>query len=87
MNKIAFNYPEFGVIENNADNPRFVIQNWMRTGSSIEFLGIWGILHNLDFNRVEYDTVTNQSGSIVIEQMGILTSENSRRLLGEGGQA
>lgn len=47
----------------NADDPRFVVQNWMRTRSSIEFLGIWEILHNPDFNRVEFDTVKNQSGS------------------------
>lgn len=47
----------------NADDPRFVIQNWMRTRSSIEFLGIWEILYNPAFNRVEFDTVKNQSGS------------------------
>ncbi len=47
----------------NADDPRFVIQNWMRSRSSIEFLGIWEILYNPDFNRVEFDTVKNQSGS------------------------
>lgn len=47
----------------NADDPRFVIQNWMRTRSSVEFLGIWELLNNPDFNRVEFDTVKNQSGS------------------------
>ena len=47
----------------NADDQRFVIQNWMRTRSSIEFLGIWEILHNPDFNRVEFDTVKNHAGS------------------------
>ncbi len=47
----------------NADDPRFIIQNWMRSRSSIEFLGIWEILNNRDFNRVEFDTVRNQSGS------------------------
>ena len=41
----------------NADDPRFIIQNWMRSRSSIEFLGIWEILNNRDFNRVEFDTV------------------------------
>jgi hypothetical protein len=35
----------------------------MRTRSSIEFLGIWELLNNPDFNRVEFDTVKNQSGS------------------------
>lgn len=47
----------------NADDPRFVIQNWMRTRSSIEFLGIWEILYNPIFNSVEFDTVKNPSGS------------------------
>jgi hypothetical protein len=47
----------------NADDPRFIIQNWMRSRSSMEFLGIWEILYNPDFNRVEFDTVRNQSGS------------------------
>ena len=32
----------------NADDPRFVIQNWMRSRSSIEFLGIWELLNNPD---------------------------------------
>lgn len=47
----------------NSDDPRFVIQNWMRTRSSIEFLGIWEVLNNPGFNRVEFDTVKNESGS------------------------
>jgi len=47
----------------NSDDPRFVIQNWMRTRFSIEFLGIWELLNNPDFNRVEFDTVKNASGS------------------------
>ena len=47
----------------NSDDPRFVIQNWMRTRSSIEFLGIWEVLNNPGFNRVEFDTVRNESGS------------------------
>jgi len=47
----------------NSDDPRFVIQNWMRTRFSIEFLGIWELLNNPDFNRVEFDTVKNNSGS------------------------
>lgn len=29
-----------------AANPRFIIQNWMRNRSTIEFLGVWEILNN-----------------------------------------
>jgi KilA-N domain len=47
----------------NADDPRFVIQNWMRTRFTIEFLGIWEQLNNPDFNRVEFEAVKNASGS------------------------
>ena len=36
----------------NADDPRFVIQNWMRTRPSIDFLGLWEVLNNPNFNRV-----------------------------------
>lgn len=47
----------------NADDPRFIIQNWMRTRSTVEFLGIWEYLNNPNFNRVEFEAVKNESGS------------------------
>lgn len=47
----------------NAEDPRFIIQNWMRTRPSVEFLGLWEVLNNPGFNRVEFDTVKNESGS------------------------
>jgi len=43
----------------NADDPRFIIQNWMHTRSTVEFLGIWEHLNNPDFNRVEFEAVKN----------------------------
>lgn len=46
----------------NEDDPRFVIQNWMRNRNTIEFLGVWEELHNPDFNRVQFDTVKNEAG-------------------------
>lgn len=46
----------------NADDPRFVIQNWMRARDVIDFLGIWELLHNPDFNRVNFEAVKNEAG-------------------------
>lgn len=46
----------------NPNDPRFIIQNWLRNRNTLEFLGIWEALSNPDFNRVEFDTVKNQSG-------------------------
>ena len=47
----------------NADDPRFIIQNWMRNRSTVEFLGVWEVINNPEFNRVEFDTVKNAAGS------------------------
>ena len=45
-----------------SQNPRFIIQNWMRNRNTIEFLGIWELLYNPDFNRVEFEAVRAQTG-------------------------
>ncbi|MCX6145879.1 MAG: KilA-N domain-containing protein [Candidatus Kapabacteria bacterium] len=47
----------------NSDDPRFVIQNWMKTRYTIEFLGFWELLNNPNFNRVYFDTFKNEAGS------------------------
>ena len=47
----------------NPNEPRYVIQNWMKTKFSIEFLWLWEIMNNEIFNRVEFDTVKNESWS------------------------
>ena len=46
----------------NPNDPRFIIQNWMRNRDTIEFLGLWEILNNKKFNRLEFDTFRNSSG-------------------------
>ena len=46
----------------NADDPRFVIQNWMRNRNTLEYLGIWEELHNPNFNRVQFEAVKQDAG-------------------------
>ena len=46
----------------NVDDPRFIIQNWMRNRNTIEFLAVWETLHNPDFNRVQFEAVKNEAG-------------------------
>jgi hypothetical protein len=41
----------------------YIIQNWMRSRSTIEFIGLWEVLHNPDFNSIEFDGFKNQAGS------------------------
>ena len=46
----------------NSDDPRFIIQNWMRNKNTIEFLAVWEELHNPNFNRVQFEAVRNEAG-------------------------
>ena len=46
----------------NSDDPRFVIQNWMRNRNTIEFLGTWETLYNSNFNRVQFEAVKSDAG-------------------------
>ena len=46
----------------NEDDPRFVIQNWMRNRNTLEFIGLWEILNNENFDRVQFDTFKMESG-------------------------
>lgn len=45
----------------NPSEPRYVIQNWMKTRFSIEFLWLWETLNNPDFKGVEFDTFKSES--------------------------
>lgn len=45
-----------------SDMPHDVVKNWMRNRETIEFLGIWESLHNLDFKQVEFDLFRSEAG-------------------------
>jgi len=40
----------------NANEPKDVVKNWMRSRSTIEFIGLWEELNNLNFKGVEFDS-------------------------------
>jgi len=46
-----------------SERTNYIIQNWMRTRSTIEFLGLWEQLHNSNFKSIEFDAFRNESGS------------------------
>ena len=47
----------------NPIEPKDVVKNWMRSKSTIEFLGLWEKLNNPFFKGVEFDSLLNESGS------------------------
>ena len=44
----------------------YIIQNWLKTRSTIELLGIWEKMYNPSFNSVEFDWFRNISYYIKI---------------------
>jgi len=47
----------------NATEPKDVVKNWMRSRSTIEFLGLWEKIHNPNFKGVEFDSFMYEAGN------------------------
>ena len=52
------------IVKLRSDNARAadIIKNWIRTRSTIEFLGTWESIYNPDFKVVEFDHFRSQAG-------------------------
>ncbi len=47
----------------NNNAPADVVKNWMRSRSTLDFLGLWEKLNNPDFKLVEFDQFKNEAGA------------------------
>ena len=43
--------------------PFSIINNWMRSRSTIEFIGLWEKLNNPDFKPIEFERFKSEAGS------------------------
>ncbi|MCX6158545.1 MAG: KilA-N domain-containing protein [Ignavibacteriae bacterium] len=41
----------------------YILQNWLRNRSTIEFVGLWEQFNNPNFNSIEFDGIKNQAGA------------------------
>ena len=46
-----------------SDEPFIVINNWLRSKDTIEFLGLWESMNNMNFKPIEFDRFKNEAGS------------------------
>ena len=72
----------------NSDDPRFVIQNWMRNRNTLEFIGLWETLNNRNFNRVQFDTFRNEAGlnRFTMTPQKWITSTNAIGIIAKSGR-
>lgn len=76
-NKLEVKGMEISLFQNNKDDyisltdiarykdlerVNYIVQNWMRKRSTIEFLGLWEKVNNPDFKGIEFDAIKIQAG-------------------------
>ncbi|GHU95619.1 hypothetical protein FACS1894156_5520 [Bacteroidia bacterium] len=49
-----------------AMDARIVVSNWMSSRYTLEFLGVWEDVYNPNFNRMEFHTVKNANGRLIM---------------------
>ena len=72
----------------NPEEPKDVVKNWMRTKSTIEFLGLWEKINNPLFKGVEFDPFRNEAGSntFVLSPQKWIETTNAIGLISKSGQ-
>jgi hypothetical protein len=71
-----------------AERTNYIIQNWMRTRSAIEFCGLWEQLNNADFKGIEFDAFKNESGanSFTLTPQKWIETTNAKGIISRSGR-
>ena len=71
-----------------SERTNYIIQNWMRSRSTIEFIGLWELLHNPDFKGIEFDAFKNEAGSnsFTLTPKRWITSTNAIGIISKSGR-
>ena len=74
--------------QKNPDFPTDVVRNWMRSKSTVLFLGLWEQLHNPDFKLVEFDQFKNAAGmnSFVLPPQTWIEKTNAIGIISKSGR-
>lgn len=70
----------------NVEDPRIVITNWLSTYSTIDFLAVWEEIHNPNFNRMEFQSVRNERGRLVVTPKQWIERTNAIGLVSKSGR-
>jgi len=72
----------------NNSEPFAVINNWMRSRSTIEFIGLWEKLCNVDFKPLEFERFKNEAGSnyFVLSPQRWISETNAIGIISKSGR-
>jgi hypothetical protein len=68
--------------------PFSIINNWMRSRGTIEFLGLWEKLNNSDFKPIEFERFRSEAGSnyFVLSPQRWIESTNATGIISKSGR-
>lgn len=64
------------------------IKNWMRNRNTIEFLGLWEVMHTPDFKGVEFDTFRKEAGlnNFTMTPQKWINATNAKGIVAKSGR-
>ena len=73
----------------NPFEPKDVVKNWLRSKNTIEFLGLWERINNLNFKGVEFDSFLSQAGAnaFVLSPQRWIEKTNAIGIISKSGNA
>ena len=72
----------------NIENGSALIEKWLRNKNTIEFLGIWEEMYNVDFNTTEYEAILMEAGlnRFIMSVKQWVARTNSRGIVAKAGR-
>ncbi|MGA2142310.1 MAG: KilA-N domain-containing protein [Brevinematales bacterium] len=72
----------------NSESPADIVKNWMRSRSTIDFLGLWENLNNPDFKLVEFDQFKSEAGAnyFVLSPQKWIQTTNAIGIISKSGK-
>ncbi len=72
----------------NIENGSALIEKWLRNKNTIEFLGIWEEMYNVDFNTTEYEAVLMEAGlnRFIMSVKQWVSRTNSKGIIAKAGR-
>ena len=72
----------------NSSDPSFTVKNWLRRINTIDYIGLWEELHNLEFNLVEFDQIKTEYGknSFAMSPTQWIKRTNAIGIVSKGGR-
>ena len=72
----------------NSSDPSFTVKNWLRRINTIDYIGLWEVIHNQDFNLVEFDQIKTEYGrnSFAMSPTQWIKRTNATGIISKGGR-